>query len=120
MRGLDEATILVIARRVAELLREERALGESLIDAAEVGRRLGLARSTVYDRAAELGAIQLGAGPRPRLRFDPRMVEAAITRRRSSIAEEPNRPLRPRARRERSATRAGSAPLLPIRRPESW
>lgn len=116
MSGRDGAMIESIARRVAELLREEQLVGERLIDATEVARRLGVARSTIYDRAAEFGAIRLGAGPRPRLRFDPRIVEAAITRhRRSSARGEPDRPMPPRTRRQRSANRGRSTTLLPIR-----
>ena len=43
---------------------------QPLVDAAALARHLGVARSFVYDHADRLGAIRLGDGPRPRLRFD--------------------------------------------------
>jgi hypothetical protein len=50
-----------------------------LIDAAELARLLGVQRGFIYDHAAELGAIRLGSGSRPRLRFqsDVAVVKAA-------------------------------------------
>lgn len=45
-----------------------------LISAAEVAGRWGIGRRWVYEHAEELGAIRLGAGARPRLRFDPEAV----------------------------------------------
>jgi hypothetical protein len=71
--ALDRDTVEALARRVVELLRGEDD-GSGLIDAAEVARRYGIARSTVYQKAAELGAIRLGDGPKARLRFDPGTV----------------------------------------------
>ena len=116
MSGVDGAMIELIARRVAELLREEPPVREPLIDAAELARRLGVARSTIYDRATELGAIRFGCGPRPRLRFDPRTVEAAIAPRgQSSNQGQADRRMPPCARRRRSAKRGGDTTLLPIR-----
>jgi hypothetical protein len=41
-----------------------------LVDAATLGRELGVSRQFVYDHAEELGVIRLGSGRRPRLRFD--------------------------------------------------
>jgi hypothetical protein len=49
-----------------------------LLDAAAVARMLGVTRGWVYEHAAELGAIRLGAGSRPRLRFDPLRVGMAL------------------------------------------
>lgn len=41
-----------------------------LVDAATLGRELGVSRQFVYDHAEELGVLRLGSGSRPRLRFD--------------------------------------------------
>jgi hypothetical protein len=49
-----------------------------LLDAAAVARMLGVTRGWVYEHAAELGAIRLGSGTRPRLRFDPLRVGTAL------------------------------------------
>jgi hypothetical protein len=113
---LDADTIEAIARHVVEILdgrsSSQAELGRRLIDAAEVGRRLGLTRSTVYEKANTLGVIRLGSGPRARLRFDPDVVErvakAAVPRR----APEPNG-LRVAPGGRRPAARGE---LLPIRR----
>jgi hypothetical protein len=48
--------------------------GERMISAAEVSRRWAVSRRWVYDHADGLGAVRLGGGPRPRLRFDPEEV----------------------------------------------
>ena len=70
-----------------------------LLTAAEVAERFGVDRSWVYAHARELGVVQLGAGPRPRLRFDPAVIAQLLTPRASPIAP-------------------GAARLLPIR--TSW
>jgi hypothetical protein len=51
-----------------------------LISAAELARRLGIARSTVYANARRFGAIRLGDGPRAPLRFDYAAVLASLPR----------------------------------------
>ena len=51
-----------------------------MIDAAELARRLGIARSTVYANARRYGAIRLGDGPRAPLRFDFGAVLASLPR----------------------------------------
>jgi hypothetical protein len=45
-----------------------------LVDAAAVAAMLGVTRGWVYEHATELGAVRLGSGTRPRLRFDPQRV----------------------------------------------
>ena len=107
---LHESSIEAVARRLAELLRDDVHAGE-LIDAAEVARRFGVARSWVYDHAEELGALPLGGGSRPRLRFDPEIVAARLQAHRGAApgdsAGGPKRPgRRPRKR---------SIELLPIK-----
>ncbi len=112
-----------LAARVAELL--EPRLVEALeaksvqldtagplVDAATVADTLGLTRSTVYARADELGAIRLGDGPKPRLRFDLERARSAWRGSGREPAPEPRR--QPTHRRRYTATRS-SAELLPIR-----
>ena len=112
-----------LAVRVAELVLERMgdapAPGGSpqLVDAAEIARRFGLSAATVREHADRLGVIRVGDGPKPRMRFDPERVAAALADcspdRRSP---EPEVPAQPTVRRRRRAPRAGTGPqLLPIR-----
>lgn len=66
-----------VARRVVELLQEQQQ-PTGLVDAATLARLLGVSRSTIYDRASELGAVQVGDGARPRLRFDVETARNAL------------------------------------------
>jgi len=72
---LDDRVIEAIARRVADLLRQSPASvsEERLVSAAEIARRFDVSRAWVYENADRLGAIRLGRGARPRLRFDPQL-----------------------------------------------
>ena len=117
---LPSDAIEQVAQRVVQLLRyEPHSLNDGpgvpgeLMDAGQLARYLGLNRAWVYEHADALGAIQLGDGPRPRLRFDPQIaVQALKTRQRRNEPEPANtarRPGRPRRRPESS-----SVPLLPI------
>jgi hypothetical protein len=77
---LDPQTVEEIARRVVALL-ERRGLGKrELVDAAELARRFGIERSWVYTHAIELGAVKLGNGAKPRLRFDPEVAARVLRR----------------------------------------
>lgn len=49
-----------------------------LVDANELAERLSVSPDWIRRHADELGAIKLGGGDRPRLRFDPVAVEQAI------------------------------------------
>jgi len=69
---LDAASIDAIARRVTELIGTHDA--NDLVSAREIAMRFGVSRAWVYENAAHLGAVRLGDGPRPRLRFDPELV----------------------------------------------
>lgn len=73
---LDPDSIEALAVRLAELLTpaEEAPPRRFLISAEEVARWWGVGRRWVYDHADELGAKRIGAGRRPRLRFDPKEV----------------------------------------------
>ncbi len=77
---LDADSIDALARRLSELLaeREIRPPERGLISAAAVAERWGVSRRWVYDQAERLGARRLGAGSRPRLRFDPDEVAEQI------------------------------------------
>jgi hypothetical protein len=70
--ALDAASIEAVARRVVELIRDEGGspTGRQLVDAATLAAELGVDRSWVYSHSGELGAIKLGTGSKPRLRFD--------------------------------------------------
>lgn len=106
LEHLGEAAIEAIARRVAQLLRAPDVQGDGLLAAAQVAARLGVDRSWVYAHADELGAVRLGQGPRPRLRFDPAVVAHLMVGRRGP--------------QPAPAIRAGAATptqLLPIKAP---
>lgn len=113
---LDPATIEQIAQRVAQLLHHsETHTPRGLIDAAELARRTGLSRAWIYEHADLLGAIKIGTGPKPRLRFDPQALGEAI------LAPEPARTPLERARSRRrpapSTDNSSDADLLPIHPP---
>jgi hypothetical protein len=76
---LHPESIERIALRVAVLLArrpsERRAPEEPhLLTASEVSKRYRVHRGWVYAHAQELGAIPIGDGTRPRLRFDASQV----------------------------------------------
>jgi hypothetical protein len=75
----------------------------ALMTAAEVGRRFQLSAEWVREHQDELGVIRIGNGRRPRLRFDPVKVAAALTPRerneRSEARTSPRRTARPSQRR---------------------
>jgi hypothetical protein len=116
--ALDAASVEAVARRVVELLRTESRSPRAcrLVDAATLAAELGVERSWVYAHRAELGAIQLGAGSKPRLRFDVDIARELLA---SSTSKEPQTPQTlvvtggsSRSRRERLGS---GADLLPIR-----
>jgi hypothetical protein len=106
-----------IAHRVVELLDQRDRPAAALVDATTLARLLGVSRATVYEHASELGAIEVGAGDRPRLRFDVETAHAAWTRRVSSErSHEPESPAPIAVARRRRTKRAGSeSGLLPVR-----
>jgi len=118
---LAPETIEQIAVRVTEMLRSERDVpgGEEagstkeLVDANELAVRLGVSRYWVYEHAGELGAIAMGRGSRPRLRFDPAVAAQALQRRTPpEVREAPA--IRARVRRRKQNVDP-TVPLLPIR-----
>lgn len=107
-----------LAQRVVELIRNEGGtrVGRRLVDASTLASELGVERSWVYAHRDELGAIQLGTGAKPRLRFDVATAREALLRTDDTPREaKTSRPVsKPTPRRRR---RAGSnSGLLPIRR----
>jgi hypothetical protein len=102
---LAPESIEALAQRVAELVRDPVSV--QFIDAAEVAHRFGVSRDWVYAHAKELGAVRVGNGSRPRLRFDVKKVSDRF----DSLAgsREPQRA-------KRSAVRRGSkVKLLPVK-----
>lgn len=78
---LDPQTIEAIARRVVVLLEKRHfGGGPELVDATELARRFGIERAWIYSHAIELGAVKLGGGAKPRLRFDPEIAARVLRR----------------------------------------
>jgi biotin operon repressor len=113
-RQLDPVDVEAIARRVVEMLGE-RGAPSQLVSAAELSRRLGLSRSTVYEKAEELGVIRIGNGPRARLRFDPDLVARSLGAGRAAVEASGTPPPRAVVRRRRATRRPLKPGLLPIR-----
>jgi hypothetical protein len=82
-----------------------------MLSAAEVSDWWGLRRGWVYQHAGELGAVRVGDGPRPRLRFDPERVAERLDH---PSAVSPAAP-RPRSRARRSPRITRDAPRLAFR-----
>jgi len=102
-----------IARRVVEILERRGLQGRELVDAAELARRFGIERSWVYSHAIELGAVKLGHGPKPRLRFDPQIAARVLRRVGEGSAADP--PARSGKRAGQPSGSGGSGVrLLPI------
>jgi hypothetical protein len=110
----------LVAERVLERMGSPASPVGELVDAAEIARRFGLTAATVRARADEFGVIRLGDGPRPRLRFDPDRVAAALGSddrlHREKAPPAPDVPGEPTIRRRRRRARTGTGVrLLPIR-----
>jgi len=106
---LSDEAVDAIARRLAHLLREEAPAPGALVDAAALARALGVSRHTIYAHAAELGAVRVGGGKRPRLRFDVARARAAWSEREQDAPGES-----PKIARRRPRAASTAAPLLPI------
>jgi hypothetical protein len=76
---LSEAQLDQLADRIADRLRSAAPCGRQLVDAQTLADELGVRRETIYAHADEFGAIRLGDGPKPRLRFDLETARAAFT-----------------------------------------
>lgn len=76
---LAPESIEALAARLAEILTagpgSPPATDEDgMISAARVAELWEVQRRWVYEHRDDLGAVELGKGPRPRLRFDPEVV----------------------------------------------
>jgi hypothetical protein len=101
---LSDSQLDVLADRIAGRLGAAGPQNGQLVDAATLARALGVDRSWVYARAAELGAIRLGKGTRGvPLRFDLERAREAC----SSVSE-PQAPPRARPRRPKTSDVPGS------------
>lgn len=103
---LDPDSVNAVAERVVQLLRSG-PVGVTMIDATEVARRLGVSPSYVYNHADDLGAVRLGDGPKPRLRFDPDKVTEAFAGSSPSGSQHVRAAVRP-------VRRGREVPLLPV------
>ncbi len=110
---LDPQATEMIARKVVELLEKRSLQRSELVDAAELARRFGIERSWVYSHAIELGAVKLGSGAKPRLRFDPQIAARVLRRVGDKSAADP--PARSGKRAGQPSEGGGSeVQLLPI------
>jgi hypothetical protein len=75
----ERVLVDAIAECVSHLLRSEPP-HRRLVDAATLAGALGMDRSYVYVHAEELGAVRLGGGSKPRLRFDLETASKAMAR----------------------------------------
>lgn len=110
---LDPQTTEAIACRVVELLEKRGLQNRELVDAAELARQFGIERSWVYTHAIELGAVKLGNGAKPRLRFDPEIAARVLRKVDGKPAADPPARLGKRASQPRGSE--GRVELLPIR-----
>lgn len=110
---LGPESVEKIARRVVELLEQRGLQQRELVDAAELARRFGIERSWVYSHAIELGAVKLGTGTKPRLRFDPEIASRVLRKVDGKPAADP--PARSGKRAGQPQGSEGRAELLPIR-----
>jgi len=110
---LDPQAVEAIARRVVEILERRGTHRRDLVDAAELARRFGIERSWVYSHAIELGAVKLGSGPKPRLRFDPQIAARVLRRAGEGSAADPPTRSGERAGQPQQG-RGSEVPLLPF------
>lgn len=96
---------------------KQRKAPERLLSAREVAGRYGVSAEWVRDHASDLGAIRLGDGPRPRLRFDPEIVAGALTSRSGrERSEVPDLAVATGVGRSRRSKKAGNGlDSLPLR-----
>jgi hypothetical protein len=109
---LDPDDIEAVAARVVALLREgAEAAPRRLVDADALAQILGVSRDWVYARATRLGALRLGDGPKPPLRFDVARVLAALAPSDGGQARPADPPPRRRARAKPRSLPPGVRPV---------
>jgi hypothetical protein len=57
----------------------QKGVEGGLVDAGALSALLGVSRRYVYEHADELGAVRLGGGSKPRLRFDAHAAKTAMS-----------------------------------------
>lgn len=87
---LSEAQLDQLADRITDRLRASPPHVPRLVDAQALADALGVRRETVYAHADELGAIRLGGGSKPRLRFDLEAAREAFACYASKRSQRPN------------------------------
>jgi excisionase family DNA binding protein len=103
------------ARRTVPTRSDASGIRPALVDAAEVARRLGVGRSTVYAHSRELGAVEVGTGRRPRLRFDLEKALETWTHRHAGPTRASEPSVAAERRRRRGPSNLGGATrLLPV------
>jgi hypothetical protein len=107
----------LVAQRVLERLDPTTSVPSVTLDAAAIARRYGVTAAWVREHADRLGAMRLGDGPRPRLRFDVERVAAAMASGQvNRRPDEPESGAAPSSSRRRRRRRTGTGvELLPIR-----
>jgi hypothetical protein len=80
--ALDDGQLARLADLVVERLLDRLGVllsppAGTLVDASTLARELGCSRQFVYEHQRELGVVQIGAGAKPRLRFDVQKARAA-------------------------------------------
>ncbi|WP_028058448.1 hypothetical protein [Candidatus Solirubrobacter pratensis] len=113
--------IETIAARVAALLGASS--DKHYLTAKEVSARYGVSTDWVYDHKAELGAVPLGQGRKPRLRYPlvacERFMAERAEQRVTSTQPKPKRRTR-RPRKDNGLTAAGNPrlaipePIIPV------
>jgi hypothetical protein len=71
-------TAALVVRRLSQ--PQPATKQQQLLTAREVSETYRVHRGWVYEHAEELGAIRIGEGKRPRLRFDPEQVTRRLAR----------------------------------------
>jgi hypothetical protein len=116
---LDVASVDAVALRVVQLMDGGRAAisaGVGMVDAATLAAELGVDRSWVYAHRDELGAVRIGTGVKPRLRFDLKTAREMLARSTSKDPQTTQTPVAASGSPHRRRRRLGSSPgLLPIR-----
>lgn len=75
------------AQRIADAVAERLAPSvPELLTVAQLAERLGVDETWIRRHAAELGAVRLGDGPKPRVRFEPEAVAEYLAARRERTA----------------------------------
>jgi hypothetical protein len=106
---------LIAERVLAGLAEGSPSDEERWLTAAEVARRFRVSPEWVRENAERLGALRLGDGPRPRLRFDPaRVAEELSARSVRGRSDAPNSPSERVSRRRQSRGSGKRTGLLPV------